>query len=1616
MYILVKDNYAVLMKEVIAEILYLTAQICSGFGFRGKAAALISRSVELSFRPGPTQYYRAAKYLRRNGQKGLAKAYLLKAMKIEPTTRKELKNKAKSYRRLGRNEEAIACYHQLAERYGSYYKGYAKAARLYRQMSEPASGGRWRMVTESWEAALEANPNNPDDWVRLGEAYLALDEPDKARAPLEQANVRLSGRPRYIVGKPIVKGLLKVKRYVPVNGEKTRRLNRAGTLLRGFFFGSRAIRTFYDLGRCYEALGEYDRSNNFYLEAIKWSFDDWVQLGGIGALHAREHRWYEALRAYATSFKFQPDRHDLPLEMGHIERRLGLFEKAETSYRVALDAGADEATCHFHLGTILEYRKQFAAAAKEYRESTQQAGNEWPRGYYRLGLVLAHARQFDEACQAFIQIDVDGENRQWLTMRLQETGNKQECKQADITQSDYWWREGFGYQSKEDWKHAARCFQAAIDREPRHCPTGQYILGYALFMQHEYQQACEAFLGIFVDRDVFTNPSGDVFNQKSPSIPVSYVHYRNNLPLQKNTVIYESYDGATIRGNPRAIFEQRSLYDPRDKWLHVWVINNPQNIPAEWKALSNVIFVAKGSQRYAAFYATAHFIINNSGYPYYVSRRNDQQILNTWHGTPLKTLGKDNRTRFNSYGGTQRNFLQASHLISPNPHTTWMLLDRYDLRRIYTGKLAETGYPRIDRTVNPNKTATARIRERLGLDRAAPVVLFAPTWRGTLNDMRLDFRRLEADLQAMQGTGAQLVFRGHYFQEQYLDSLNISCTAVPSDIDTNDLLAVVDVLVTDYSSICVDFLPRQKPIIYYAYDQEEYAAERGLYILPQEMPGTLCRDRLSLVEAVQRAVKSVQQHVRAAHDLGRFSAYDDGQATRRVIDFFFHSDTRHTIHDENDTKRFRNILIYAGAFKTNGITSALRSLIHNLDRQKLNPILTYSPRAIENNPERVNLFQHVTSGVDLLPRAGRQILTAQESRCLGDAQRQHFFRLSFMQEQTIGAAAAREFHRMAGNARFDILVDYTGYDQFQTRVFAFAQGDFRRIIYLHNDMAAEQYAKYQNLLSIFSLYHRYDALVSVSASSCEVNRQNLATAYGIDPARFVHADNVFDVDDVKQRASEPLSKIDAALFQGGGPIFMTLGRLSVEKDQAKLIRAFADVARQHANAQLLIVGDGPLHGELGQLIDSLQLVGRVHLLGLRENPLPLLDRADCFVLSSNHEGKPVTLYEALAVKTPVITTDLPGIRDLLSDGGGHVVANNQQALNEAMQAFASKQLGCSPAPDLHRYRAQALDMFYNRVLALEPETDKPKEPSAKPALIAHRGGSGHYLENSLAAFDHAITTGCDGAELDVHLTLDGAIVVHHNRVLNHQYTQKPDRSWLTQKEQQPFAELTLDDIRRYRIGRPNPETRYGAKFPDLASVEDQTIPTLQEVIELAKRRSAKFKLIIEIKSSCLFEPEGRSWQPLVDAVLAEVTRLDFVPRTIFCGFDWRALRYAKQQQPDVPIWMNTHPFDWRDGDFAAPSDLPIGEGMKKKLRAADAAGAHWYDGFRPESADDAARAVHEAGGDLWFGYHSDCYASSLRAARALKLPVAAWTVNLRDKERRGQLETLCLDALCVDYF
>jgi len=63
-------------------------------------------------------------------------------------------------------------------------------------------------------------------------------------------------------------------------------------------------------------------------------------------------------------------------------------------------------------------------------------------------------------------------------------------------------------------------------------------------------------------------------------------------------------------------------------------------------------------------------------------------------------------------------------------------------------------------------------------------------------------------------------------------------------------------------------------------------------------------------------------------------------------------------------------------------------------------------------------------------------------------------------------------------------------------------------------------------------------------------------------------------------------------------------------------------------------------------------------------------------------------------------------------------------------------------------------------------------------IIAHRGGSGLYIENSLAAFANAVEKGCAKAELDVHLTKDHQVVVHHNAKLHRGYCRKLGGKWI----------------------------------------------------------------------------------------------------------------------------------------------------------------------------------------------------------------------------------------------
>ena len=115
------------------------------------------------------------------------------------------------------------------------------------------------------------------------------------------------------------------------------------------------------------------------------------------------------------------------------------------------------------------------------------------------------------------------------------------------------------------------------------------------------------------------------------------------------------------------------------------------------------------------------------------------------------------------------------------------------------------------------------------------------------------------------------------------------------------------------------------------------------------------------------------------------------------------------------------------------------------------------------------------------------------------------------------------------------------------------------------------------------------------------------------------------------------------------PIVLGVGRLVKQKDFETLLRAVEIVSRRR-DVRLVLVGDGEERENLEKLASTLDFLDRFSLHGFCENPLPMMRGASVFVLSSFQEGFGNVLVEAMACGTPVVSTDSPGPREILSDG------------------------------------------------------------------------------------------------------------------------------------------------------------------------------------------------------------------------------------------------------------------------------------------------------------------------------------------------------------------------------
>lgn len=1076
---------------------------------------------------------------------------------------------------------------------------------------------------------------------------------------------------------------------------------------------------YYRKGYCYEQASLYKKNGNAaladksYQMAVGLDKSLKAKRFGIGVYHQQRGLWKLAQKAYLNKLKNEVLDAELYYKLGMTHDRCYEWLDAENYYRKAISLDMRRPEWHYRLGFVLERQGKLLLASQSYCYAATNRAKHSPYWFYRWGYVLEQLKEYQKASEAYTEMNLlhslyDRTNVSHEEDELGESFDRyinqftrqeiieivEEELMLDSSDARKWQQLGSLYLQENEWEKSADAYRQAARRYNTHSPELYYSLGYVNTRLMDYQSACDAFR----NTRILTMPHGvseQPFNESEQyRLLATYAEYYERLLLKDKSILFESFNGSSLTCNPYALFLYMYGLPEYADWHFVWVLNDLEKIPEQLKKDKNISFVVKGGDAYLRALCECKYLVNNSGFPPYFIKKDKQKYLATWHGTPLKTLGKEQKYKFFDHKRTQRNFLQASHIISPNPHATKIQLGSYDIERVYTGLIAETGYPRIDLTLNITESEKEKIKLELGLIDNKPVVLYAPTWRGTLQDVEFDTTQLTKDIDELTKRDCQVIFRGHSLLEDKLEEVSLDCTIVPEWIDTNSLLGVVDILITDYSSVFFDFIPLNKPILLYAYDYEEYEKERGLYFKLEEMPGSVSYTLDSLLFQLDDILRTGDFSLKGYQEaVNKFNLHDDGKASEKVANFFLNDDLSWDVRP-NKRMHNNNVLFFPGGLEPNGITTSFVNLMGSLDKDKINPVVAFSPNGIETNPNNREQFSRLNYGMDFIPRYGSVVMTLEERYVRMRADKRKYEDLSVEEDLILSNIYSREFKRIFGNSKFQSVVHFSGYDEFWMKVLSSCP-HARKVTYLHNDLYSEWLYKFPYLATVFNLYSKYDKLVSVSKITSEVNKKNLSYRFSLNEEKFVHSENLQNPDEVLSQAEAEIGKEDSVYFSGNDVVFITVGRLSIEKDHEKLILAFSQLLSVEANAKLLILGDGPLKADLQSLVRKLSLQDKVHLLGRRLNPFPLIKKSDCFVLSSNHEGQPMVLFEALILKKPIIATDIPGNRSVLQLAD-QLCDNDANALAKAMEDFIN---GRRAAIDIEfniaNYQKAALEKFYS---------------------------------------------------------------------------------------------------------------------------------------------------------------------------------------------------------------------------------------------------------------------------------------------------------------------------------
>lgn len=505
---------------------------------------------------------------------------------------------------------------------------------------------------------------------------------------------------------------------------------------------------------------------------------------------------------------------------------------------------------------------------------------------------------------------------------------------------------------------------------------------------------------------------------------VIYTRYYEKLPVDEHLVLFESKHGEDLAGNIFSMLQAMKSEKYRSFRI-VLVVRQPlmegiQELLKRYK-IEYVELEDISTKAYQKLLATAKYLITDTSFPTYYIKRPEQVYLNTWHGTPLKAMGRIVPKREYALGNVQRNFLIADYLLYQNEFSRDVFLTDYMIQNLYPGKVMLSGYPRNSAFFQKERYHT--IRRELELTELK-VMVYMPTWRGLLtkkeNKKQIEeltnyFYELDDGLADDQVLFVKL----HPFVKSAMNLEDFDhIRPFPDGYETYDFLNASDLLITDYSSIMFDYAVSGKRIILFTYDREEYLADRGMYLDLESLEFPKADNIKELLQAINEEPKAEEY----PEFFKQFCSYDSAKTASQVCETLFFGTTPDFPLEPADGNGKKNVLLVA-----RGSGASLRELAEQINQEDTGKYNFYLCAKSSELRKATAVLGELNKTVGYLPIVFDVNYTIKERFIVGFAFK---FGVSWkFVERCMEKIAERENQKYFGDARFDIVINYSSADR-----------------------------------------------------------------------------------------------------------------------------------------------------------------------------------------------------------------------------------------------------------------------------------------------------------------------------------------------------------------------------------------------------------------------------------------------------------------------------------------------------------------------------------------------------------------------------------------------------------